>query len=119
MKRILIAEDTAVQRKLIEILLRKTPYKLVFANNGKEAIDAATRHKFDLVMMNLAMPVMDGFEASRLLTASRPDLPIIAFSCYRELHDIKKAYLAGCKDYIESPVLSNKLIQQIDCWLKQ
>ena len=115
---ILIVEDEEVNFMFIEILLLeqlKLDCHIIHAVNGKEAVEICKTDKhIDLVLMDLKMPVMNGFEATKLIKELRPDLPIIAQSAYTSTEDRKKAEDAGCNDFISKPIKKEKLKNSIN-----
>ncbi len=114
-KTILIAEDDETNRTLIEAMLLGTDAKLVFALNGKEAVQAVENHKdsIDIVVMDLRMPIMDGLEATRQIRQILPSLPVLAQTAYAFEHDREKALAAGCNDYISKPFKKETLLEKI------
>jgi CheY-like chemotaxis protein len=103
---ILIAEDTADIRSLIKLILEMKGYRVVEAEHGKEALELAPQHKPDVIFMDLNMPVLDGWEATRQLRQI-PEMrgtPIIGLSahCKGEWH--REAIAAGCDDCIQKPI---------------
>jgi PAS domain S-box-containing protein len=103
-KTILIAEDEETNYLLLEKFLSKSNFKTIWAKDGHEAYDICrTNDSIDLVLMDMKMPVMDGFEATKLIKEIRPDLPIIAQTAYSSVADRKRAILSGCADFISKP----------------
>lgn len=110
-KNILIAEDEENNFRYIEELLFDTKIKIFHAKNGKEAIEVFINHKIDLILMDIKMPIMDGFEATREIRKINKTVPIIAqtaFSYKRE-----ECINSGFTDYITKPFKTNQLIQII------
>lgn len=102
---ILVAEDDPTNFFLVERLLKHHNVRLIRALNGREAVQIVrSRDDIDLVLMDLKMPGMDGFEASRIISKERPDLPIIAQSACVMTTEKQDAKLAGCVDYISKPL---------------
>jgi CheY-like chemotaxis protein len=103
---VLITEDEEVNFFYLKTLLKKTEVRVLRAKNGKEAVDIITEHKgdIDLVLMDINMPVMDGYEAMRIIKARHPDLPIIAQTAYTLNNDRRKCLKAGFNDYIAKPI---------------
>ncbi len=102
-KTLLIAEDTSSNYHLLQTVLGKS-YKLIHAINGKEAIELFDKHSPDAILMDLKMPVMDGFEATKEIRAKSESIPIIAITAYAYDTDKVKAMDAGCNDYIPKPI---------------
>jgi CheY-like chemotaxis protein len=104
----LISEDEEMNFMYIEILLLeklKIKCNIIHAINGKEAVEfCKTNANIDLVIMDLKMPIMNGFEATKLIKEFRSDIPIIALSAYTSPEDISNALAAGCDDFISKPI---------------
>lgn len=111
---ILIAEDVPANFKFISAVLRSTHAKLTWAKNGKAAVEAIlSDEKFDLVLMDLRMPIMDGYKASGHIKTINPKLPIIALTAFAVDGDMEKALEAGCDDYLSKPVSIPDLYKKI------
>jgi signal transduction histidine kinase len=107
--RILIADDAADNRKLLQFLLRKSKIEAVFVTNGQEALDAQQQGIFDLVLMDMQMPVMDGHEATRLLRERGVQLPIVAFTAAANSFDVLRCMQSGCTTHLGKPFKKNEL----------
>lgn len=117
-KTILIVEDEFSNYFFLEIMFNKMNIIPIVAKNGQEAIDACKNNKdIDLVLMDLKMPVLNGFEATRQIKAMRPDLPIIAQTAYALSSDKHKAMEAGCDDYLTKPVKKEDLLATLARYL--
>ena len=104
---ILIVEDEEVNYLYIDTLLEDFELNLntLHAKHGKEAIEMCKENsKIDLVLMDMKMPIMNGFEATKLIKEFRPNLPIVAQTAYSISSDRNKAFLAGCNDFISKPI---------------
>ena len=112
MKRILVAEDNESNYVLMTYVLR-TRYEVVRASNGKEAVELSDQQQFDLIMMDMKMPVMDGLEATRLIKEKHPDLPIIALTANAFETDRQATFEAGCCDFISKPFSREKCLETI------
>jgi CheY-like chemotaxis protein len=111
---ILIVEDDQINIFLLESMLRKTDSAYWHVTNGKLAVSFCQNHpEVSLVLMDLKMPEMDGLEATRLIKAFRPDLPIIAVTAYAMPGDRDDAINAGCDDYMSKPFTSSQLIEKL------
>ncbi len=121
-KTILVAEDNEDTREILLYRLKNMgDYQIFFASNGKEALEIATRSKPDLIIMDLKMPVMDGWEATKALrkTAWGKNLPVIALTAQAMEKDEEKALNTGCSDYIPKPIMDYALLQRkIEKFLK-
>lgn len=114
---ILIAEDVESNYKLLEIILRKE-YDLLWAKNGKEAVDYAMARNPDAVLMDIKMPVMDGIEALKEIRKFTTQLPVIMQTAYAFDTDRRIAEEAGCNGFITKPVMPRELKMYLDKYLK-
>ncbi len=113
-KTILVAEDDADSMKLLKLILKPTGCKLIDVINGQEAVDAFMKNDdVDLVIMDLKMPVMDGYSASAKIKSGSPNIPIIALSSYSLLKDKDKALAAGCNVLVSKPVNKGIILAEI------
>lgn len=111
---ILITEDDENSMMFLRTILQNEKIHLFCASNGKEALDLVRAHpEIRIVLMDLKMPVMDGFEATRQIKAFRPSLPVIAQTAYAFSNDREKAREAGCDDLITKPVKKETLFSMI------
>jgi len=103
---VLITEDEEVNFFYLKTLLQKAEAKVIRAKNGKEAVEIIAKHKgdIDLILMDLNMPVMDGYEAMRIIKAEHPSIPIIAQTAYTMNNDRHRCLEAGFNDYIAKPI---------------
>ena len=113
MKKILVAEDNDSNYLLMTYVLKRF-YEFERANNGQEAVDKALTGTFDLVLMDIKMPVMDGLEATRLIKDKMPELPIIAITANAFDSDRQLAIYSGCDEFLTKPVSSTKCLETID-----
>jgi CheY-like chemotaxis protein len=115
MKRILYVEDELSFQALVQIMLERESFQVDLARNGAEGLAKARAHVYDLVLMDLSMPVMDGFEATRLLkaTAAYSAVPIVAVSGLTSPEDVNRAYSAGICDYIAKPFKRSQLLDLV------
>ena len=113
---VLITEDEEVNFFYLKTLLKKTKARILRAKNGKEAVDIIAEHKgeVDLILMDINMPVMDGYEAMRIIKSKHPDLPIIAQTSYTLNNDRHKCLKAGFNDYIAKPVNRVALFRMVN-----
>ena len=113
-KCILVVEDQEDNRQILRDLLGATNYEMVEAENGQQAIDAVAKKKPDLILMDIQLPVMDGYEATRRIKAN-PDwkaIPIIVVTSYALSGDAEKARAAGCDDYVTKPYSPRQLLSK-------
>jgi CheY-like chemotaxis protein len=112
MKRILIAEDNDSNFILMTYILKKF-YEYDRAKNGQEAVDMVEKNNYDLILMDIKMPVMDGMEATRLIKEKHPKLPIIALTANAFDSDRQLAYEAGCDEFLPKPISSEVCLKTI------
>jgi len=116
---ILVVEDSADNRFLLDAYLNRQPYKLTFVENGAEGLGIFERQKFDLVLMDIQMPVMDGLEATRRMRdferrTSRSATPILALTANALLEDVERSHAAGCDTHLSKPISKEKLVAAIE-----
>ena len=109
---ILIAEDVESNYKLLEIILKKE-YNLLWAKNGKEAVEYALAEHPDAVLMDIKMPEMNGYEATSEIRKSSADIPIIAVTAYAFTEDEKRILENGFNGYLSKPIKAQTLLQKI------
>jgi CheY-like chemotaxis protein/anti-sigma regulatory factor (Ser/Thr protein kinase) len=116
---ILVAEDEVVSTMLIESMLEDEDYKILYAENGKQALEIFNSDaEIDIILMDLKMPVMSGFEATQRIREIDQDIPIIAQSAYAFTDDRKKAIASGCTDFIAKPLDQKELIAKINTYTR-
>ena len=117
-KTVLIAEDIDDNFLFLKTLLKKTKITVIWAKDGKETIELCEANdKIDLVLMDIRMPYIDGYEASTRIKAFRPNLPIIAQTAYALNSDYQKIFNSGCDEYITKPILGKVLFQKMNKFL--
>lgn len=118
MKTILIAEDVELNRELLVQLLEDR-YRLIIACDGEEAVALANREHPDLVLMDLSLPRMDGWEATRRIKADGTigDTPVIAVTAHAMQGDEARARASGCDDYLSKPIDEHLLFEKLDALL--
>ena len=116
MKTILIVEDVDLNMDLLTQLL-EDDYHLLFARDGRQGVELAEQHKPDLVLMDVSLPIMDGYEATRRIRRSFSTLPVIGLSAHAMQGDAEKAIAAGCTDYLTKPVDEDKLFSVLKKYL--
>ena len=112
MKKILIAEDNDSNFVLMTYILKKF-YQFDRARNGQEAVDMVDKDQYDIVLMDIKMPVMTGLEATKLIKAKYPDLPVVALTANAFDSDRQAAMEAGCDDFLSKPVSSEACLATI------
>ena len=113
MKKILIAEDNDSNFVLMSYILKKH-YQFDRAKNGKMAVEMADMGGYDIILMDIKMPIMDGLEATKKIKAAHPELPIIALTANAFDSDRQLAMSAGCDDFLSKPVSSEKCLKAIE-----
>ena len=120
MKRILIVEDVELNRDLlVQILEEEEKYDILTAADGAAGVELAEREHPDLILMDLSLPVIDGWEATRLIKANAAlqHIPIIALTAHAMAGDEEKARDTGCDDYISKPIDEDLLLQKLSHFL--
>jgi PAS domain S-box-containing protein len=121
--RVLLAEDNKVNQMLAVALLRKRGYDVTVADNGREAVDLIARSTFDVVLMDVQMPEVDGFEATARIrsmeSATSRRLPVIAVTAHAMESDRQRCLDAGMDDYVSKPIDPEKLEEAIQRWTGQ
>lgn len=112
MKTILIVEDIDLNIDLLTQILEEE-YQLLVAKDGAQGVDITVKQHPDLVLMDISLPVMDGYEATRLIRRTNKSVPIIGLSAHAMQGDTEKALAAGCSDYITKPVDEDLLLQKL------
>ncbi|MBF0097317.1 MAG: response regulator [Magnetococcales bacterium] len=115
---ILLAEDSEDNQILVQAFLKQTPHRLLIANNGAEALQIAQQEPIDLLIMDVQMPVMDGYTATQLLRRwesdqGRPALPIIAFTAHALEGEAQRSREAGCNEHVTKPIKKGQLLELI------
>lgn len=116
MKKILVAEDYDSNFILMTYILKKH-YQFDRAKNGQEAVEKVEGGDYDIVLMDVKMPVMDGLEATRIIKEKHPDLPVIALTANAFDSDRQLALDAGCDDFLSKPVSSDLCLKTIKKFL--
>ena len=114
-KRILVVEDQEDNRQILRDLLASVDYEMVEAENGQAALTAVTEHKPDLILMDIQLPIMDGYEATLRIKAdpATRSIPIIVVTSYALSGDEGKAREAGCDAYVTKPYSPRQLLAKI------
>jgi CheY-like chemotaxis protein len=115
-KRILIADDDPVILRLIQVNLELEGYEVLTANNGQEAVDVATAELPDLVILDIMMPRLDGYQACQKLKegATTASLPVIFLSAKAQQGDIEKGKSFGVVDYLTKPFDPSELLEVVE-----
>ena len=114
-KRILVVEDQPDSRQIIRDMVAGTDYEITEAENGEEALAAIAKQRPDLILMDIQLPIMDGYTATRLIKTDPAlrSIPIIAVTSYALAVKEKKARAAGCDDYVTKPFSPRQLLAKI------
>jgi two-component system, cell cycle response regulator DivK len=115
MTTILLVEDNELNRDMLSRRLERHGFIIIFAENGKESIDIARSNQPDIILMDMSLPVMDGWEATRKIKADQSisHIPIMGLSAHAMSGDRDKAITAGCDDYHTKPVDLPRLLKKI------
>ncbi len=118
-KRILVAEDNDINQMIMQELLAPTGASVTMAENGEKAVEAVKKQDFDLIFMDMQMPIMDGLEATRIIRSLKKtqDLPIIAVTANAMKESKDKGFASGMSDYLTKPIEPKQLLQMLRTWL--
>jgi signal transduction histidine kinase/CheY-like chemotaxis protein/HPt (histidine-containing phosphotransfer) domain-containing protein len=116
---ILVAEDARTNQVLIKSLLKRLDLQVTIAEDGNEAVQQALTEKYDLIFMDIEMPNMNGYEATKVIRKEGLKIPIIALTAYAMKGDDEKCFAAGCDDYISKPIEHKKLLQTLSKYLSE
>lgn len=116
-KVILVVEDVDTNKLFFDAALRKTNAKILWAMDGQEAVDLFRANKVDLVLMDLQLPVKDGYTATREIKAINQNVPIIAQTAHVMSGEREKCLEAGCNDYLSKPIRLNILMETLSKYL--
>lgn len=117
--RILAVDDNHVNRLLIKRMLCDSGMEIDTAKNGKEAVEMAAKEDYDLIIMDLQMPVMDGFDATTSIRKNAFEKPIVALSANINNDSIRKSKEVGMNDFLEKPFQKHQLITFIQKWINR
>ena len=116
MKKILVVEDNENNLYLMKFMLEENGYQVVEAVDGVEGVKLAAIEKPDLILMDMQLPLLDGYEATKQIKANEKitNIPIIAVTSYAMVGDREKTLKAGCNDYIEKPINPETILTKIE-----
>jgi CheY-like chemotaxis protein len=117
MAKILLVEDNELNRDMLSRRLARKGYEVLMAFDGQQAVDLARSDRPDLILMDMSLPVLDGWEATRQIKAVNSAIPIIALTAHAMAGDEQKAREAGCDDYDTKPVELPRLLEKIEALL--
>jgi two-component system cell cycle response regulator DivK len=114
-KCILVVEDQEDNRQILRDLLKSADYEMIEAENGEEALSAVATRRPDLILMDIQLPMLDGYETTRRIRAdpAMQSIPIIAVTSYALSGDEAKARAAGCDDYVTKPYSPRQLLAKV------
>ncbi len=119
MAKILLVEDNEMNRDMLSRRLARKGHEVVVGEDGQEGVDMATSEAPDIILMDMSLPVIDGWEATRRIKAApeTAGIPVIALTAHAMAADRQKALDAGCDDYDTKPVELDRLLGKIDALL--
>ena len=114
-KKILLVDDSNTILMMEKFILRNDPYELVSASNGEEAVLKATEHQPDLILLDVIMPKMGGFEACRLIRENEAtrSIPVIMVTTRGEAANVETGWANGCTDYVTKPINAVELLAKV------
>jgi len=114
-KKILIVDDSNTILLMVQMILRREGYELVTARDGADGLEKVRTHQPDLVLMDVMMPVMNGFEALQAIRADSTiaATPVIMVTTRAESENVESGYLSGCSDYVTKPINGAELLAKV------
>lgn len=109
--KVLVAEDNRANQTLVKLMLEKMGFEVTIANDGRQAFEIVSRQPHDLILMDIQMPRMNGYEATEAIRSKGIRIPIIALTANAMKGDDKKCFDAGCDAYVSKPVDRTKLLE--------
>lgn len=119
MFQILIAEDDSELRQLFKRVLTKNGYAVTGVSNGREALDAVYSGYYDMIISDIMMPVMDGYELVRSLREDNNNIPVLMITAKGEYDDMRQGFLSGTDDYMVKPVNVNEMVLRVGALLRR
>jgi CheY-like chemotaxis protein len=121
MTKVLLVEDNEMNRDMLSRRLERKGYEVVFAEDGSIAVDLAGSEQPDLILMDMSLPVLDGWEATRRIKAdaATSGIPVIALTAHAMAGDREKAMEVGCEDYDTKPVDFPRLLGKIEALISK
>ena len=119
MKKILVIEDNETNLYMMRFMLEENNYQVVEARDGVEGVKLAASEEPDLILMDMQLPLLDGYEATKQIKTNEKikHIPIIALTSYAMVGDKEKTLKAGCTGYIEKPINPETLMMEIEKYL--
>ena len=120
MAKLLVVEDNEINRDMMVRRLQRRGYTMVTAVDGQQGVDMARSEKPDLILMDMSLPVLDGWEATRQIKKDEglKNIPVVGLTAHAMVGDREQALQAGCDDYATKPVEFDKLIELINRLVK-
>lgn len=120
MTKILIVEDNELNRDMLGKRLLRKGYEIIFAENGLLGIESAKKERPDIILMDLSLPVLSGWDAAKKIRSSDEiaDIPIIALTAHAMAGDREKALESGCDEYVTKPIEMDVLLEKMEFLLK-
>ena len=121
MKKILVVEDDEKNMYLIRFILQDKGFEVIEARDGAAGVELAVKEKPDLIIMDIQLPVLDGYEATKRIKANKEtkDIPVIALTSYAMPGDREKSLDAGCDSYITKPIKRKSLMAEVEKLLEK
>ncbi len=122
--RILVAEDNEMNQKLIQVILEKSGFQFFLVDDGNKAVEMYQNEKFDLILMDCQMPILDGLSATKIIREfekqnHRTQIPIVALTANSMKGDREKCLESGMNDFLSKPFKMNELVETIKNWQSQ
>lgn len=119
MAKLLLVEDNEMNRDMLTRRLQRRGYEIITAVNGKEAVASASAHRPDLILMDMSLPVLDGWQATRAIKGGEAtrDIPVIALTAHALREDREQALAAGCDEFETKPVDLEGLVRKVELLL--
>jgi CheY-like chemotaxis protein len=119
MTKILLVEDNEMNRDMLSRRLTRKGYEVIVAVDGRQGVEMGTQGGYDLILMDMSLPEIDGWEATRQIraTPAGTSVPIIALTAHAMAGDREKALAAGCNDYDTKPIELPRLLEKIEALL--
>jgi CheY-like chemotaxis protein len=109
--KILLTEDKKINQEIIIGILENSIFQIDIANNGKEAVDKYKQDEYSLILMDIDMPIMNGYEATRLIRLENKDIPIVALTAHKSYESRCKTKEVGMNEYLSKPVEPKRLYE--------
>jgi CheY-like chemotaxis protein len=121
MAKILLIEDNEMNRDMLSRRLVRRGYEVVLAVDGEQGIEMARSHKPDIILMDLSLPIIDGWEATRRIKTGEDTrhVPVIGLTAHAMVGDREKALEAGCDDYDTKPIELDRLLNKVEALLSR